>query len=160
MRATLISHENCIPRTYLVVQWLRICLQCRGWKWDWSLVGELRSHMPQGNKAQVLQLESLQAATTGTAPQPCCSEDSVQPKTPNKTHLNPPMFSQLEKAPMLQWGLSAAKNPKQKTTVIHPCSPNQRKPPCCNEDSVQPKNPKTKNHCNPLMFSQPCLLST
>ena len=34
--------------TSLVVQWLRICLATQG-KWIWSLVGELRSHMPRGN---------------------------------------------------------------------------------------------------------------
>ena len=32
--------------TSLVVQWLRICLAMQG-TWIWSLVGELRSHMPQ-----------------------------------------------------------------------------------------------------------------
>ena len=36
--------------TSLVVQWLKICLPMRGMKVQ-SLVRELRSHMPQGNKA-------------------------------------------------------------------------------------------------------------
>ena len=34
--------------TSLIVQWLRICLTIYG-TWVWSLVKELRSHMPQSN---------------------------------------------------------------------------------------------------------------
>ena len=37
--------------TCLEVQWLRLCLRMQG-VWVWSLVGELRSHMPCGQKNQ------------------------------------------------------------------------------------------------------------
>ena len=37
--------------TSLAVQWLRICLPMQG-VWVRSLVGELRSHMPHGQKNQ------------------------------------------------------------------------------------------------------------
>ena len=47
------------PRgTSLVVQWLRIHLQMQG-MWVRSLVGELRSYMPQGNQACTLQIRLM-----------------------------------------------------------------------------------------------------
>ena len=54
--------EKTLLGTSLMIQWLRICLPMQG-TWVWSLVRELRSHMPQGNKACVQQPRSLQAAT-------------------------------------------------------------------------------------------------
>ena len=54
--------------TFLVVQWLRIHLPMQGMQVR-SLVGELRSHVPRGNKADAPQLLSLCAATT----EPTCS---------------------------------------------------------------------------------------
>ena len=45
-----------------MVQWLRICLRMQG-MWVRSLVGELRSHMLQGNLAHVPQLLSPRATT-------------------------------------------------------------------------------------------------
>ena len=42
--------------TFLVVQWLRIHLPTQGMQVQ-SLAGELRSHMPYGNKAHMLQLQ-------------------------------------------------------------------------------------------------------
>ena len=44
--------------TSMEVQWLRICLPMQGTRLE-SLVGELRSHMPQGNLACVPQLEKF-----------------------------------------------------------------------------------------------------
>ena len=52
--------------TSLVVQWLRIHLSMQR-AWVWSLVGELRSHMPQADKAGVLQPRSP-TDTTGETP--------------------------------------------------------------------------------------------
>ena len=40
--------ERAMIGTSLVVQWLRIHLPMQG-TWVRSLIGELRSHMPQGN---------------------------------------------------------------------------------------------------------------
>ena len=40
-------------RTSLVVHWLRICLAIQR-TWVQSLVGEVRSYMPQGKEAHVL----------------------------------------------------------------------------------------------------------
>ena len=48
--------------TSLVVQWLRICLLTQG-TWVQSLVGELRSHMLQGNQVHAPQLYSPCATT-------------------------------------------------------------------------------------------------
>ena len=42
----------------LVVQWLRIHLPMQK-TLVWSLLGELRSHVPRGNQAQVLQTTDL-----------------------------------------------------------------------------------------------------
>ena len=45
---------------FLVVQWLRICPAMQG-TWVQSLVGELRFHMPRGNKAWAqLKVQTLQ----------------------------------------------------------------------------------------------------
>ena len=41
--------------TFLVIQWLRICLSMQG-PWVWSLVEELRSHTPWGKEAPSLKL--------------------------------------------------------------------------------------------------------
>ena len=40
--------------TSLVVQWLRLHLSVQG-VWVWSLVGELRPHMPQGQNNQTIK---------------------------------------------------------------------------------------------------------
>ena len=47
--------------TFLVVQWLRIHFPMQGMRVQ-SLVGELRSHMLQGNKAHAPQLEKARTA--------------------------------------------------------------------------------------------------
>ena len=41
-------------RTSLMIQWLRLCLPMQG-VWVQSLVGELRFHMPHGQKNQVIK---------------------------------------------------------------------------------------------------------
>ena len=55
--------------TSLVVQWLRSCLLMQGTQVG-SLVGELRSHMPEGNEAHALQLVEPMS----------CNEDPAKPK--------------------------------------------------------------------------------
>ena len=44
------EHQESLLGTSLVVQWLWICLPVQG-TWVWSMVEELRSHMPQDNSA-------------------------------------------------------------------------------------------------------------
>ena len=58
-----LSHriETLFSGTSLVVQWLRTCLSMQG-TWVWSLVRELRSHMPWGNQACTPQLPSPHAS--------------------------------------------------------------------------------------------------
>ena len=56
----LVSKIN--PGTSLAVQWLRLCFPMQGTQVQ-PLVGELRSHMPRGNKAHVLQLLNLHTTT-------------------------------------------------------------------------------------------------
>lgn len=66
--------------TSLAVQWLIIHLPVQG-TLIWSLVGQLRSYLPRGNKAHTQQLRSMQA-TTGAKPK-CTMEDPeclMQPK--------------------------------------------------------------------------------
>ena len=48
------------PGTSLMVQWLRICLPRQGMQIH-PLVGEPKSHMPQGNYARVLQTRECTA---------------------------------------------------------------------------------------------------
>ena len=60
-----------IGETSLVVQWLRICLAMQG-TWVWSLVRELRSHMPRSNEARLSPLESPCATTKKPT---WCNED-------------------------------------------------------------------------------------
>ena len=48
-----ISYKKYPMRTSLVVQWLRICLEMHR-MWVQSLVGEVRSYMPQGKEVHVL----------------------------------------------------------------------------------------------------------
>ena len=48
--------------TSLMVQWLRIHLAMKGMQIQ-SLVGELRSHLPQSNEAHTPQLLSARAST-------------------------------------------------------------------------------------------------
>ena len=51
--------------TSVVFQWLRIRLPMQG-TWVQSLVRELRSHMPQGNRGRILQLLNLYTTTRET----------------------------------------------------------------------------------------------
>ena len=46
--------------TSLEVQWLRLCLPMQG-MWVWSLVGELRSHMPCGAAKKIKIMTSYEA---------------------------------------------------------------------------------------------------
>ena len=48
MFLTILSFITQGPRTFLMVQWLRICLAMQG-TWVQSLEGELSSYMPQSN---------------------------------------------------------------------------------------------------------------
>ena len=50
----LLENNNTFQGAFLVVQGLGICLPMQG-TWVLSLVGELRSHMPQSNCAHVPQ---------------------------------------------------------------------------------------------------------
>ena len=71
----LISYFKFLVRgTSLVVQWLRIHLPMQG-TWVQSLVEELRSHMPRGGKAHMLQWRAHR-----TQPRPRQNEELVQPK--------------------------------------------------------------------------------
>ena len=67
----------------LLVEWLRICLSMQG-MWAPSLVGELRSQMPQVNQVLVLQMKSPCTATTEAhIPQllsPCALESMLHNK--------------------------------------------------------------------------------
>ena len=65
--------------TSLVVQWLRIHLPMQG-TWVQSLVKRLRSHMPWGGKARMLQRRAHR-----TQPRPRKNEDLVQPKVNRST---------------------------------------------------------------------------
>ena len=67
--------------TSLMVQWLRICLAMQR-TWVQSLVGELRSHMPQSNSACVLQLLSPCTASRESV---CRNERS--PMTQGRSHM-------------------------------------------------------------------------
>ena len=49
-------------RTSLMIQWLRIHLAMQG-RWVWSLVRELRSHIPQSNRACAPRLLSPHTTT-------------------------------------------------------------------------------------------------
>ena len=49
--SSLIMSHKMPPRVFLVVQWLRLCLPMQGVQVP-SLVGELRSHMPPGQKTK------------------------------------------------------------------------------------------------------------
>ena len=49
IRGLLLSPKRTIMETSLVVQWLRLCLPVQR-VWVWPLTGEIRSHMPPGQK--------------------------------------------------------------------------------------------------------------
>ena len=51
-----------VLRTFLAVQWLRICLTMQE-TWIQSLARELRSHMAAGRLAYMPQIQSLCAST-------------------------------------------------------------------------------------------------
>ena len=94
--------------TSLVVQWLRICLAMLG-TWVRSLVGELRSHMPWGNKIHALPLENLHTAvrrspcdTTWeactlhwTKPHMCCNKHprAAKKREASLSFTNNPLYS-------------------------------------------------------------------
>ena len=48
----------CVWRTAMTVQWLKLCLP-RQWVWVWSLVGELRSHVPHSQKTKIWKRSNI-----------------------------------------------------------------------------------------------------
>ena len=63
------SSFNMDLETSLVTQWLRICLSVQV-KWVQSLVLELRSHVPCGNQAHVLQRRTSKDKTNKQTKKP------------------------------------------------------------------------------------------